>query len=375
MNTKSSAYLIISLVLVILVSCKDPYNLPSVSLDNSYLVVEGSIDPGPDATVIHLSRVKGLNDTVMLLPERDAIVAVEDDRGKSYPLITSGNGEYRSWLSLDVKPQYRVRIKTTDGKEYLSDFVPIRHTPPIDSINWLMDSKNVFIYANTHDPQNETRYYRWEYKETWEIHSAFQSTLEYVDGRVIVRPPEHSNIYTCWQSDSSTEILIGTSSQLDQDVIHRKLLTELPRGSEKAGVLYSIEVTQFALDKNEFAFWQSMKKNTEETGSIFDPLPSRIPGNLHCTTDSTQWVIGYVGAKNARKVRIFIHNDELPYDWNYNWHDCRRVIAPKDSAAYYMGLIGLIPLSEVGGNRYAMARLECVDCTIRGTNVKPDFWP
>ncbi|WP_332369297.1 DUF4249 family protein [Spirosoma telluris] len=62
-----------------------------------------------------------------------------------------------------------MHIKTAKGTDYYSDFVPIITTPPIDSVSWRTQDNSVFFSLTTHDPKNNTHYYRWEYDETWEV--------------------------------------------------------------------------------------------------------------------------------------------------------------------------------------------------------------
>ncbi len=50
----------------------------------------------------------------------------------------------------------------------------------IDSINWVDGGGGgVTIYANTHDVTNSTRYYQWQYTQTWLYNSAEASDYIY----------------------------------------------------------------------------------------------------------------------------------------------------------------------------------------------------
>ncbi len=57
---------------------------------------------------------------------------------------------------------------------------------------------------------------------------------------------------------------------------------------------------------------KKLKNNTEQLGSIFDAQPSETGGNLHCKTDPTEQVIGFIGCSSQTQKRIFINRYELP---------------------------------------------------------------
>ena len=170
-----------------------------------------------------------------IIYEHNAILNIEGENSEIFPLYENANGIYSSAapLNLNNAEKYRLRIKTQDNKEYVSDFVAVKHTPPIDSITWKRENGGLKIYVNSHDPQNNTRYYKWDYEETWEIHSAYLSTLEYVrdpntnqilgvDYRNATHDPD-TTIYKCWRSGISTNTNIGSSEKLSADVIYLPL--------------------------------------------------------------------------------------------------------------------------------------------------------
>src|SRR6188768_2778405 len=201
-------------LMILVVSCKQEY-IPSVNEENkNLLVVEGFLNSGQGTTTIRLSRSVELTDTTQKKFELGAKLNVEGENGSSFALAGNTRGEYSIMqLPLLNNVKYRLHIKTIDGKEYASDFVSIKVTPPIDSITWQRESEGVRLYINTHDPQNATKYYQWEFEETWEFRSAYYSTIRYArdnSNRVtalVYRYPDHSvdtTIYKCWKTVNST---------------------------------------------------------------------------------------------------------------------------------------------------------------------------
>lgn len=124
-------YLFCSLVLVNW-CCKEPYDLPVVLKNTNFLVVEGLITP--DTTTIALSRTRNLGDTTSLIPELNATVLIQAERGGFYTLQRRNDGIYSiGALPLNLTDRYRVRILSSNS-EYLSEYVSIKQTPPIDSV-------------------------------------------------------------------------------------------------------------------------------------------------------------------------------------------------------------------------------------------------
>src|SRR5690606_38038743 len=95
-------------------------------------------------------------------------------------------------------------------------------------------------------------------------------------------------------------------------------LVKIPNGSEKLTVRYSMLVSQYAISKEAYEFYEIMKNNTEKMGSVFDPQPSLVRGNITCTTDPGEIVVGFIDCSVSSSQRIFITSEEAG-----NWPDSR----------------------------------------------------
>jgi hypothetical protein len=277
-------------------------------------------------------------------------------------------------IPLAARSLCRLRITTNNGREYISDNIPVIPVPPIDSVHWERTDAGVTTYVNTHDASGQTRYYLWEYQEDWEFKSTYNSGLEYINGRVVTRDLL-VNISRCWQTYKSTRIVSATSSHLSDDVIKRISITHVPQNSWMLQVKYSVEVTQYPLTKEGFEFWENVKRNSEQLGTIFDPLPSQTSGNIHCVNDPEEPVIGFVSAGSTSVKRIFITHAEV-HPWQVPT-DCYEIFVTPDSIQYYFQDMGFVPEYEERTPRpgYVSSTLPCIDCRVRGSNVKPPFWP
>jgi hypothetical protein len=370
---------------ILLFCCKQKYDAPVKAPKTGYLVIEGYISANGPAE-IHISRSIPLDDTAKLINETLAKVQLQGRDNSTYNLTERAGAIYTTpGLNLNSSQQYRLYIKTREGKEYASDYVKVRIAPPIDSIGWLREGNNgLQIYVNTHDPKNNTWYYRWTTEETWEFHSVYYTSIDYtrdpVTNRLGIkfRRPDRQvepKLFTCWKDERSTSLVLGSSAKLSIDSIHKPLI-QIPFGSWKLSVLYSVLIKQYALSKEEYEFLDKMKKNSEETGNIFGRQPSELKGNVRCLSNPNEPVIGFIGIANRQEKRIWISRSDVP-DWRY-FMECELYDIPIDSIYDYASYTPVTPTTiDFAGNidTYMVATPSCVDCTKRGTNTKPSFWP
>lgn len=360
-------------------SCKDPYYPDINSSAKHYLVVDGYIN-SDGITNIRLTRTRTISkgDTAAYINETGAYVYIEDNYGNIYPLYYNGDGNYSSNYNLNIYLKYRLQIRTNDSKQYVSDFVTCKNSPPIDELGWKFKDGNVQVFVNTHDPQNKTIFYRWDYVETWEFHSQYYSTLIYNRPNKSVDVRTHP-VYVCYNNNNSTKIFLGSSEKLREDVIHEAPLAFIQNHDRKISVLYSAFVTQYALDTAGYNYWHAMKGNTEDVGSIFGSQPNQTHGNIRNITDSSEMVIGYVGAGHVQQQRIFISNSTMPSGWNQP-QNCTEQVVTADSLDFYFGSGSFIPITtsppgDPFARSYFSASASCVDCSLTGKLEKPSFWP
>ena len=401
-------------VMMAIAGCRKPYQPPEIATQGSYLVVEGMINSGTDSTFIKLSKTVPLLAKTTVNAVLNASVTVESSGGASYALVSAGSGKYKcGGLNLDSTVKYRLRIKTAEGGEYVSDFVPVVNAPPIDTVSHAVQNKGIQFYVSTHAPQNSARYYRWAYQETWVYHSKYYSFFKSNGDTVIDRNLVTDQVYQCWRSDTASTIFLGSSSGLSKNVVNNQPLGFVPSNSEKLDgsqsiideqfapttTAYSMLVKQYALTADAYTFWQNLKKNTEQLGSIFDAQPSQFGGNIHSVTNPAEQVIGYISAGTVSSKRIFIKNQEIPAAWLPTNPGDKCVLdslylhylAPGATVAvnqeneyfninrqgkYFTQQIPVAVLinkySQVIGHTGSSP--DCVDCTLRGTNKQPAFW-
>ena len=368
--------------------CKDPYISPYKAPATGYLVVEGYIS-GNSTSQFSLTRTIPLPGDSALPTENGATVQIQGSDNSTYPLTGMGNGIYSSvdTLALNQQLEYRLSIKTGNGEQYLSDLVPFKPTPPIDSINWIQNGDNsIQIYANTHDPANNTHYYQWNFDQTYEYHSAEESQDYWDKDTTPPYPVQRSaaqQVYRCWQSGSSTSVLIGNSTKLASDVIYEQPVKNIPPNDVQTSVLYTIVVRQYALTADGYNFLSLMQQSTESLGSIFDAQPSQLTGNIHCLTNPAEPVIGYVSAGTVQSQRIWIYRSQIRSTYSYSCPIKDTLFNQGESqwitvfgSGIFTPLYFGFPPNDYQDNGWLANYTDCLVCTTAGgVNVAPPFWP
>ncbi len=366
-------------------SCIKPYQPPAISSNNHYLVVDGMINTRVGGiTTFSLTRTKSLVDSVNPNPELGAKLTIENNQGDTYELSpVDQHGNYASNpLSLDPNFNYRINITTIKGDQYQSDFVTSNTTPPIDSVTWVQEN-GVKIFINTHDDENKSHYYRWQYINTWEYHSQLSTPWYIANGFITTRTFQDLRD-VCYSTTYSKDIIIANSLALSKNLINAQLIQSLPFQDSILNYRLSILVKQFTLSPQAYSYWQIIQKNTQKVGSLFDLQPSQLEGNIHAITNPTEPVVGFLSAGTEEEKRIFINNKSLK-----NWpqatggYECAsRVISTNPSnylkwdytdstyAPYYF-----ISNGPSAPPSLKIASKYCLDCTLSGGTIqKPSFW-
>ena len=370
-----------SLLLVSLLSlarCIDPYSAPVSNENVDILVIDGFLNSTGNSASVKLSKAIPLSVNQAYKREKKATVAIEEENGAIYNLVEKDTGVYESSnMNINSLKKYQLHIRTEGGKEYRSDFIELKQSPPIDSVTWKPAIDGVTIYANTHDTSESTHYYQWTYSETWEYNSDFYSAFKIMNGTVVPRPPAES-IYICWTTAASTKISINSTLRLSSDVVRDFSLTSIEKGSKKISRKYSILVQQKALTEQAYSYWQQLQKTTENLGGLFDPLPYRLLSNVYNVNDSSEPVLGYFNGGGVSEKRIFISVTDLPnYLLSAYRSPCVQDTIPvNDISKYGSATLLTSSVGEPIVTGYLTTSSSCIDCKANGgTTIKPEFWP
>jgi hypothetical protein len=375
-------------IAILAVGCVEPYQAPDLGQNISIMVVDGFINATAGSATVRLTKAIPLSKKDEYPAEKGAEVKISTEKGDSFTLFEQDSGRYYAYgVDVDISTRYQLSIRSGDNLHYISDYISIKQTPPIDSVTWRAEDDGITMLVNTHDDTEGSRYYHWDYTETWEYRAPWPSYYTNVNKTVIQRKPEDMP-QTCYKTVPSTKIVVGSTGRLSKDVVSDFPLTYVQHGTGKISILYSIMVRQRVVDKIEYEFLQDLQRVTESVGGLFDSQPYEILGNIR-SEDPSVPVLGFFSGGFVAETRTFVRFRDLPDNlqiWPY--HYCVLDTMCSVDANLRPDLRCTIDIYNMPENSYLVASLDpnfpgysytnarCADCRVQGGILtKPDFWP
>ena len=392
----------IFILTVAVAACVSEFDAQLPSDDVQVLIVDGTIVENSDVT-FNLSKSFPLDftpDTTKgklpyIIPDEyfvsnAKLIIIGSNGYQSAPAQNLGRGEYQiSVGELDNNLEYGIQIEY-DGDTYQSTLSKPLYTPEIDSVSWIQPNwaETVFFRVSTHDNTEGAKFYLWNYQENWEIRATWPTSI-FLD--TDINSPNYGKFYTnssrpyqyCWKSFRTNQYLIGSTESLSENRIINRRLYEVNPANDRLSFLYSVIVSQQAISKEAFEYYENKIKLNQEMGGLFTPQPSELSGNITCITDPTKKIMGYVTvSKNTTEKRIYVESDLIS----------RPIITgceliPQDSVAKWVQgdfiryhSYGYRPAGDMDmgnpGFPENWSYDRCTDCVkAGGSKNKPDFWP
>lgn len=370
----------IGIAILLLMACREPYEPELSSFDHNILVVEGYIDIGEIPSQFRISRTNPIYAEIASDPQTQAQVSIEGEREGVWLLNHQGEGVYSLEGTLPQNQSYRLAVNL-DNTSYASAFVNPIITPEIDTISYEKSSGGLKIYASTQG-DDEAKFFLWGYEETWIYRTPYVSYFEYdLELRDFVRHDQ--SLFQCWDTETSNRVIMESAERYHNNSINNKELLEIPPNSEKLGHRYSILVRQRAIDRDAFVFWEGIRRNSDDIGNIFSPLPSFIRGNITNLDQPEEPVIGYISAGVSTEKRIFVDRLDV-HPWTAIIPEYRACVMDtlfREDYDTYFQFPSFVPLYEYCLDTapvcpgFFYTTRNCTDCRLRGgTLERPSFW-
>lgn len=301
------------LLLLIFTGCEDRLDV-SVGDDAPRLVVEGRITDSNEPVRVNLSWTTGYDHGYRPPKVSGARVCISDSEGNCAELQEVAEGTY-SAVGNTIKGvqgrSYTIEISLPDGRNYVSSPEVLREAPGIDSSyggffyrerlnsnNYIEQVPSMQLYADVMNPLDEDNFILWE----WEGVYAFS-------------PPLAPQPQACWISEPElySRFNLMSDENFSSDLVRDHKIDFIDVDFRFAS-RYSVELQQYALSVEAFEYMKGLRHQLDRSGSITDPPPYRVKGNIHNPADENEVVLGYFYAAGRAASHLFIERSQVPLD-------------------------------------------------------------
>ncbi|WP_373496803.1 DUF4249 domain-containing protein [Aquiflexum sp.] len=323
------------------ISCIDPY-IFDADEPIRMLSVEGFITTGEGPHEIRLSRVARYGPSFIgfNLPETRAAVLIKDDQGRVIELIESESGVYKlpGGFRGQIGNSYNLEIKLQNGKRYISRPEKLVSVPQVDSLSYrsvktptsnrFREEVGVQVTAYFQDPVEEENYYYWRPLESTFI-LVSEPDAEGTQGGTVA-----SCCSRCFHKDvpkPANVITVGDSEF--NGTYQNRLIAYVVDNGMRFKETYRLDILHLSLSQGAHMFLNLVNQQLSLTGSVFDPPPANIRGNMICLDDPDEQVLGYFFASDVQLLRVYIEQVNLEFykiPQAFSPYDCREYLRLMD---------------------------------------------
>jgi len=412
-----------------MIGCVEPFEAETLSFEN-VLVVDARITDELKRHEVFLRRTYPFESENFEV-ERNATVQITDDSGNTYDFRESSAGNYVSISEFGAQSNmgYKLLITTSDGKSYESENVITPVGIPIQEVNAEigfddLEDEGIRISLKNEKTNSDTKYFRFQYEETYKIVTPYPNPLEFdVIDSIFFGPGDFDDIEiglklrteearVCYNTLVSTNISLSDTERNADNQITNRPIRFLKSDDFKISHRYSILIKQYSLTQDAHGYYSNLNDFTSSESVFNEVQPGFLEGNIKAMNDNES-VLGYFEVAALNQRRYFFNYADFfpdralpPYTIN-----CELTLSPQllrfaphvgpgfivDSGVIDSPLLegiqdGIFAFFEVNEDYetppndpndmesdleigpYYVKAMPCVDCRVLGSNIKPDFW-
>lgn len=376
-----------------IVSCTEPYALQSNTYESA-LVVEAVLTNEAKQHEVKLTKTYRLEENENEV-ETGAVVKIYGDDG-SVQDFEEIDGIYKSTniFQAIAGVKYKLTIETSNGNNYVSNLETLTTVTPIEEITASAVTNNgvrgVEIAANSYDPLNTSKYYRYTYEETYKVIVPRWSPNKLTftsDNEIIISLRDDPQTRTCYTTNKSNNIILASTIEMTEDRVTNFPVKFIPQNNYSIANRYSILVKQYVESFNSYNFYRILKSFSNSENVLSQIQPGFIYGNIQCTNNPNEKVIGIFNVASVSSKRIFFNYEEIfPGELFPDYLDTCDIkefdsscFGPSCAANGFYSLksnymSGKLVYYASEGVTFKMVKPVCGDCTTFSSNVIPAFW-
>ena len=387
-NVKRILVYIPLLIIPLLNSCIEDFNAATIQFEDA-IVIEATVTNELKQQVVKLSRTYKLEESEST-QESGAVVQVNTE-SNTYNFSETEPGVYVSDIAFRAEPNmnYTLSVTASDGRAYISEPAMITTDTPIDTVyaeRMINDDgvDGVGVFVDSFDPTNSSKYYGYEYEETYQIIVPLWSPYQFqlinndpVQFELGLRTQEER---VCYNTIRSKGRLLTDTNLLSEDRVSKFLIEFIPMDDLKISTRYSILLKQYIQSLQAYNFHKTLNNLSTSDNLFSQNQPGFIDGNISSVNFPNEKVIGYFEVSTVSEQRLFFNRSDFfqePYQWpcgTYGAGDLEAEFGQGFDSLLKLGKISYVTGGMTPGDPLVVTLINCGDCTTSGSNIKPNFW-
>ncbi|AXT60215.1 DUF4249 domain-containing protein [Aquimarina sp. AD10] len=390
---------VLALVFIGMISsrCVETFEVESQDFE-SILVINTTITNEMKFQQILLSRTFKFEED-KAQAEQGATIKIIEDSTVEYIFEEPSPGVYRSAQEFKALPNkgYRLSIETLEGKSYTTEELFLPQETAIDDVRpvKMFNSDGVGgvgILIDAFDPSGNSKYYRYEFEETYRISAPFwvgQDLVSTVEAgeTIFSRVDRPSSERQCYNGGKSNTIITTNTTALSEDRLDGFLVHFIKSDDIRVADRYSIFIRQYVQSRDANGFYETLD-SFSDSESIFSQIqPGFISSNIVSNENPDEKVLGFFDVSSVSEKRIFFNRDEVIGDLPRFTLNCA-FVAPEqedfETAEAFRRRIATDFIRSGGfkffkedppmSGDFVFVPRSCGDCSVFGRGVAPDFW-
>ncbi len=318
-----------------------------------FLVVEALLTNESKKHVVNISRTFPLNSEIQI-KESNAIVSIEDDTQNIYSFTETSSGKYISDIEFkaEINKTYILQITTSDNKifksspEKITGNAKISEILPVKEPNSLGD-EGIKIYVKSESEDENAKYYRYEYEETYKIIAPYWSPfkIDLINTKIDLNNPDapanpedivleivpdNESAQVCYNTQNSIRIIQTEVANLTQNKVNFGVKF-IPKNDYLIFNRYSILIKQYVQSFNAYRYFQTLNKISSSENVFTQSQPGFLTGNISSINNPNDKIVGYFEVASVSKKRVFLNGKDFFPDRKADYPvDCF-LIAPVES--------------------------------------------
>tara|TARA_R110002073_G_scaffold108336_1_gene243309 strand:+ start:19299 stop:20462 length:1164 start_codon:yes stop_codon:yes gene_type:complete len=378
--------ILLLLILLSTNSCVEEFNAATVEFEDT-IVIEATITNELKHQKILLSRTHKLKEDGPN-HESGATITVTTSSNTTYTFHETEPGVYLSDIQFSAQPSnnYQLSITSNNGREYRSQPTELTsNASTIENVYTIRETSEdgidgIVIYVDSFDPTNNSKYYGYEFEETYKIiaprwvpngffitnHNPFRWTIA----------PRIQEERVCYNTVNSFGRLTTNTTLLSEDRISKFPIKFIPLDDIRISSRYSILLKQYTQSAQAYNFYETLNDLSTSESLLSQNQPGFIAGNIFSPSNPNEKVLGFFEVSSVAQQRIFFNRSDYTNEFFFaDWHCYKNPFQDEPTAfkisqkriIYFSG--GMLP-----GTSPVVVSRPCGDCTYFGPNIKPNFW-